>query len=833
MLPDILPNCGCSYEGRPALDLLQRLFASDFLPHGTCYLWDPRIIWLHVISDGLITISYYCIPIALIYLVQKRRDLPFNWIFWMFGLFILGCGTTHLMEVWTVWHGSYLLSGVVKAFTAAISVVTAVMLIPLLPKVVALPAPHQLHVINEKLDQQIVQRIQRERELVQLTQELETRVQKRTSELESINESLEREVALGMTTQQALRASQSRLSSVIESAMDAILTIDESQRIVLFNRAAEKMFACNAREVLGQSLNRFIPERFRAAHLQHMHRFSQTGVTSRTMGALNQLWARRSDGTEFPIEASISQTETDGRKLFTVILRDVTERKQAEARNLLMATIVDSSHDAIVSKDLSGRILSWNKGAEQIYGYTEAEIVGKSVDLIVPANQLDEVNQAMREVAEGKLVTRDETTRVRKDGTLLTVSLILSPMRDAEGKIIGISSIAHDITERKRDERALRELTQALDLAPVLVRDIKDRIVMWNHGSENFYGFSKAEALGAVSHTLLRTQFPEPLPQIEEQLLREGSWEGELVHRRNDGSEVVVGSQWALYRDAEGHPLRIVETNTDLTARKIAERELRELNFTLEKRVEERTSDLQASNKELEAFTYSVSHDLRAPLRHIVGFSKMLSETCGGSLPDEGKHYLQRIQDGTHRMGMLVDDLLNLTRIGRQELKLQVVNLDAIVKDVLADLALDTTSRDIDWKIGNLPQVKGDPALLKVVFQNLLANAVKYTRTRAQAVIEVAAGPNALYIRDNGVGFDMKYADKLFGVFQRLHRTEDFEGTGVGLATVQRIVQKHGGHIWADAELDKGATFYMSLGIVAQTSRSISPTTVEKSYDYA
>ena len=132
-----------------------------------------------------------------------------------------------------------------------------------------------------------------------------------------------------------------------------------------------------------------------------------------------------------------------------------------------------------------------------------------------------------------------------------------------------------------------------------------------------------------------------------------------------------------------------------------------------------------------------------------------------------------------------------------------------------------------------MPQVKGDPALLKVVFQNLLANAVKYTRTRAQAVIEVAAGPNALYVRDNGVGFDMKYADKLFGVFQRLHRTEDFEGTGVGLATVQRIVQKHGGHIWADAELDKGATFYMSLGIVAQTSRSISPTTVEKSYDYA
>jgi light-regulated signal transduction histidine kinase (bacteriophytochrome) len=306
-----------------------------------------------------------------------------------------------------------------------------------------------------------------------------------------------------------------------------------------------------------------------------------------------------------------------------------------------------------------------------------------------------------------------------------------------------------------------------------------------------------------------------------------------LVHRRKDGSEVVVSSQWALHRDTQGNPSRVVETNTDLTARKNVERELRELNLRLEQRVEERTSDLQASNKELEAFTYSVSHDLRAPLRHIVGFSKMLDETCGNSLPPEGKHYLQRIQDGTQRMGMLVDDLLNLTRIGRQELKLQLVDLDSTVKEVMADLALDTAGRDIEWKIAKLPQVKGDPALLKVVFQNLLANAVKYTRTRTHAVIEVGAGTSALHIRDNGVGFDMKYADKLFGVFQRLHRAEDFEGTGVGLATVQRIVHKHGGNIWAEAELDKGATFYLSLGIVQPAPIADGPEIVEKSYDYA
>ncbi len=775
-------------------------------------------MWLHVISDGLITLSYYLIPIGLIYLARKRRDLPFNWAFWMFGLFILGCGTTHLMEVWTVWHGTYLLSGLVKALTAVISVLTAVMLVPLLPKLLALPSPHHLHEINRQLDAQIAQRSDRERELVALTQELELRVQKRTAELESINQSLEKEIALGMATQQALRASQSRLSSVIESAMDAILTIDESQRIVLFNQAAEKMFACNAREALGQSLNRFIPERFRANHREHVHRFANTGVTARSMGAMNSLWARRADGSEFPIEASISQTEAGGKKLLTVILRDVTERKQADARNRLMATIVDSSHDAIVSKDLSGNILSWNKGAEHIYGYSEAEIVGKPVDLIVPQDQLNDVSHAMQQVAEGKIVKRDETTRLHKNGNLLTVSLILSPMRDPAGKIIGISSIAHDISERKRDEQALRELRQALELAPVLVRDTNGQILMWNRGAEQLYGYTKAEALGGISHTLLRTRFPEPLADIEEQLHRHDAWQGELVHRRKDGREVLVGSSWALYRDREGKPLRVVETNTDLTARKLAESKLRELNLSLEHHVSERTADLQASNKELEAFTYSVSHDLRAPLRHIVGFSKMLQETCGNSLTSEGQHYLKRIEDGTHRMGMLVDDLLNLTRIGRQELKLQMVDLNPILSDIVADLALDTEARRIEWKISRLPPVNGDPALLKVVFQNLLSNSAKYTRKCPQALIEVGVEGNVLYVRDNGVGFDMKYADKLFGVFQRLHRAEDFEGTGVGLATVQRIIQKHGGHIWAEAEIEKGATFFLSLNSAAPTT---------------
>jgi len=225
---------------------------------------------------------------------------------------------------------------------------------------------------------------------------------------------------------------------------------------------------------------------------------------------------------------------------------------------------------------------------------------------------------------------------------------------------------------------------------------------------------------------------------------------------------------------------------------------------------------LLAANQELEAFTYSVSHDLRAPLRHISGFSKLLTEEYGSTLAPEAQHHVQRIQEGTRRMGMLVDDLLNLARVGRRELTLQISGLKSVVEELIRELEREYEGRQIEWRIGELPFVECDAGLMKQVFQNLLSNAIKFTRPRAQPVIEVGQknenGSQVVFVRDNGVGFSMKYANKLFGVFQRLHRAEDFEGTGVGLATVQRIVQKHGGRVWAEAELDKGATFYFTLG---------------------
>jgi signal transduction histidine kinase len=281
---------------------------------------------------------------------------------------------------------------------------------------------------------------------------------------------------------------------------------------------------------------------------------------------------------------------------------------------------------------------------------------------------------------------------------------------------------------------------------------------------------------------------------------------------------------------------RTAALQSEIIERKQIEHELHQLKDEMEERVVERTVQLETANKELEAFSYSVSHDLRAPLRHIGGFSKLLVEEFGSSLDPNAQRYVERIQAGTQKMGLLVDELLNLARVGRHALTLQPTKLNSIVAEVIAILQPDSQGRQVKWAIADLPAVECDPVLVKQVFQNLLANALKFSRPRAStdgsaragtlaaptlhAVIEVSHkeedGQPVFMVRDNGVGFSMKYVDKLFGVFQRLHSAEEFEGTGIGLVTVQRIVQKHGGRVWAEAEPDKGAAFYFTLGVGKQ-----------------
>jgi PAS domain S-box-containing protein len=368
-------------------------------------------------------------------------------------------------------------------------------------------------------------------------------------------------------------------------------------------------------------------------------------------------------------------------------------------------------------------------------------------------------------------------------------------------------ALAAEVVVRTR-QASLLDLTHDT----IFVRDLADLITYWNRGAEELYGWKREQAVGRKSHELLGTQFPEPEPQIRDKLLRDGRWEGELQHTTAAGARITVSSRWALQRDGAGQPLAVLETNNDITRRKHNEEHILQLNADLARR----SAALEASNKELEAFAYSTSHDLRAPLRHIAGYSELLQKASAAALDDKGRRYVQMILESAQRMGRLIDDLLGFSRIGRAERQTGPVSLDQLVREVVKEVEKEADGRDIAWTIGELPAMRGDRSMLRLALVNLISNAVKFTSTRPQARIEIGSigqGPEefTVFVKDNGVGFDMKYLHKLFGVFQRLHRADVFEGTGIGLATVQRVIARHGERVWAEGAVDGGATFYFSL----------------------
>ena len=348
---------------------------------------------------------------------------------------------------------------------------------------------------------------------------------------------------------------------------------------------------------------------------------------------------------------------------------------------------------------------------------------------------------------------------------------------------------------------------------------------LWNRAAERMLGTAAKNQLRieewSEGYGVFLPDSETPCPTEQIPLVRAMSGEScnAELYIRNSGRPEGVWIEVSArpLKDEAGVILGGLATFRDISGRRRDANQIRVLNDELEQKVQRRTEQLEAANAELEAFTYSVSHDLRAPLRHISGFSRLLVEDFGEQLEPEAKRYLDRITEGSRKMGVLVDELLNLARVGRHSLNVTFSELNPVVLEIIGILAPDAEKRIVEWKIEDLGSVNCDTILIGQIFQNLISNSLKFTRPRATAIIEIGRLKNSeeptFFVRDNGVGFDMKYSDKLFGVFQRLHRVEDFEGTGIGLATVRRIVQKHGGKTWADAEVGKGATFYFSLAL--------------------
>ena len=539
------------------LEFLKDLLSGNgFMPHGHCYLWRPGLIWLHVVSDALIVLAYIAIPVTLIYIVRKRRDVPFHWMFVCFGVFIVACGATHALEIWTLWTPIYWISGMVKAVTAGASVPTAALLVKLVPHARAIPTARQLARANE--------------ELARVRDALERRVEERTAELTRKNEELATEIAerrraeAALVHSEAQREADARIAAVVEAAPDAMVIADRDGRIVFVNAEAEQLFDYPRSDLLAQPVELLVPERLRAPHAQHRAAYAAQPSGVRAMGARGQqLIGRRRDGSEFPAEIRLSPIPTG-------------------------------------------------------------------------------------------------------DGLLL-------------------SSAIRDVTDRNRAELALRSAKDAAETA---------------------YG-------------------------------------------------------------------------------------------------------------ELESFSYSVAHDLRSPLRAMSGYSTTLLADYREALDSDARDRLQRIVTAARRMGEIIDALLSLARLSRAELRHEQVDLTRIAHTVVEHLRGGDPGHPVDFVASDGVVVQGDPALLRLVLDNLLGNAWKFTGKQATPRIELgresAPGAVGFFIRDNGAGFDMTQVDKLFAPFKRLHSAAEFPGTGIGLATVQRIVRRHGGRVWAEAAPAHGATFHVTL----------------------
>ena len=441
-------------------------------------------------------------------------------------------------------------------------------------------------------------------------------------------------------------------------------------------------------------------------------------------------------------------------------------------------------------------------------------------DQLYPAERMCSVRAGLGESSH-----LDDLEIHHPDGTVIPLEVWGQPVYGSGGQVDYAIAAFADMSERQAREEVIAGQAALLNLShdAIFVRGPDGRITYWNTGAEQTYGFTSAQALGQVSHDLLRTQFPEQLPGIEAATAGQNRWDGELTHQCADGRIITVESRWAAQRGPGGSLLGFMEINRDITARKDAEREalrksaeIQTMNATLEQRVRERTVHLERASQNLAAFTYTAAHDLRTPLRALSGYAEVLVEEYGDRLEETGRGYAGRIQAASEQMGAVLDDLLHLHQVSGDGMRLQDVDLSAEVTAICDQLQARDPGRRARVTVQGGIHAVADRPLIRTVLRELLENAWKFTGGREKAVIEFAATPASdaplcCYVRDNGPASTPPIAGKLFQPFQRLHRADEFTGTGTGLASVQRIIDRHGGRTWAEGAVGGGATFYFTL----------------------
>ena len=921
------------------------LFTGNYIPHGYCYLWQRELLAIHIVSDSIIAMAYYSIPISLIYFMRQRKDLPFRNIFWLFAAFIISCGTTHIMEVWTLWHPVYWVSGSLKIITAAISAYTAFALIPLVPQALTLLSPTQLGMLDSILQKEILERRETEARYQTLTEAspvgifyadavgdclyvnerwcqisgitcnealgkgwlqgihpddrervftewyspaheklpfkseyrfqginqtqiswvfgqavgqigengevksyvctitditerkqveeenrllnetLEHRVAERTAQIEISNHKLQNEIAYRQKIAIALLELTQLQNAILNSANYTIISTEPDGTIKTFNRAAEQLLGYSLEEVVGKVTVEIIHDPLEVAKRAEV--LSQelgvkiepgfeafVALPRRKIADENEWTYIRKDGSRFPVLLSVTALFDSNGNIngFLGIGQDISDRKQAEKELRDLTNAMQNAVEGISRLDIDGHYMKVNRAYAHKCGYEPEEMLGMKWHYTVHPSDVEMMISAYQEMLISGQV-EVEARGVRKNGSFFYKQLTMVKACDAQGIFNGHHCFMKDITERKLTETALQEsefkYRQIVELAEegIWVIDSNALTTYVNHAMARMLGYSELEMFGrSIFDFMDEQQKPQALDNFQRRKQGIGE-QHEFKFKSKDGKDIWTDMSTSPVMDSQGNLLSCCALVYNITARKEAEQQMLQL-----------TEDLKRSNEELEQFAYVASHDLQEPLRAITSYTQLLAQRYQGNLDDRADKYINYIVDGATRMQQLINDLLAYSRLGTRGQEFEPADCKAAVQQSLCNLQIAIAEKKAVITCDAMPTVMADEFQLVQLFQNLIANSIKFCRQDIPLIHIAACRKKSEWVfsvRDNGIGIDPEYADRIFIIFQRLHGRRQYSGTGIGLAMCKRIVERHGGRIWVESQEGKGATFYFTIPIIS------------------
>jgi PAS domain S-box-containing protein len=682
-------------------------------------------------------------------------------------------------------------------------------LLPILLSATALKDSDGRFIASRSTLVDITERRKADAALRQSHQTLEILVKERTAALEQTNHRLAQELAQSNRIQTALADSEGRFRELVECLPQPIWTCLPEGECDYLSPQWMSYTGMPAAGQLGHGWTRQVHSEDRRMAIEQWQE-----AIARAQPFDSEFRLRRADGTYRWFHAHASPLRDNAGCLLRWLgtFTEIHDRKQAESMQARLAAIVESSSDAVISKSLDGRILTWNKSAELMFGYSGEEIIGQSIFLLIPPDRQLEETTLIELIKTGKRVQQYETIRIRKSGSSIQVSLTVSPIMDANGLVNAVSTIAHDITARKQTEEMMTQQRRLIELSyePIFAWEIDQGIVEWNRGCEQLYGYTRSEALGHSSNRLLQSRLPAPLGTIQAELEQTGEWTGEIHHRTKDGRDVLVASRWGLLK-TNGRSL-VLETNRDIT-------QLRQSEIMILKK-----------NKDLETLLHVTSHDLKEPLRAIESFSVLIQERYVNRLDEKGQDFLRRIVRATQRLDQLLTDILDLSRAQRMDPPVDDIDAEQLVHEVLRRLEKRIKETDARITIRSpLPRLRVNTTWAIQGIYNLVANALKFASAGQAPDIEIAPHSGmdlegneliGLVVRDRGPGVAPEQRDRIFELFRRAVGRE-IEGTGAGLAIVRQVAERHSGRAWVEPREGGGSEFFITFGVNQSSPRKV------------